>query len=393
MSDNYNLLKINDEKLNSLLNKHNINFYESFQKYVDIIYDIFINKNIIETNDSNILTIIALYYCYIEKDYDEMKKYFQIAIKLNNSHAMNYFANYYRRIENDYVKMKKYYLMSIQLDNFISAGDLAHYYQYIEKDYEQMKKYYKIAINLGCKHSILNLAHYYKEIEKNYDEMKKYYLIGINLGDTSAMFYLGLYYEYEVKNYKQMKKYYKMAINLGDTKSMHTLGGYYEFIKDYEKMKKYYKMSIQFGDTSTHILDLVLYYLTIENNNNKAISYIQMINKIDKNDDLFIDKFVAELTIYDKIIFLNFYIQLINIESKTKELLTIISRFESVKEINVYKNKLAYSIKNNIKDDCAICLEKDKLVLLFDCMHTVCADCYPTYSNCTICKTTNILLS
>ncbi len=390
MSDNYSLLKINDEKLNSILYKHNINFDKSFQKYEDIIYDIFINKNIIQSNDSNILTIIALYY-YIEKDYVKMKKYFQIAIGTNNYHAMNYFAHYYKNIEKDYGEMKKYFLMSIKLDNFTSAYDLAHYYQYIEKDYGKMKKYYNLAINLGCKDSILNLAHYYKEIEKNYVEMKKYYQMAINLGNTLAMCYLGMYYEYEEKDYEQMKKYYQMAIDLGDTQAMHNLGIYYEFIKDYKKMKKYFKMAIQFGDTGTGILDLVFYYLTIENNNNKAIKYIQMINKI--NDDLFIDKFVAELAIYDNIIFLNFYIQLTNIEPKSKELVKIISRFETVKEIYIYKNKLEFAKKHNLKANCSICLENDKLSLLYDCMHSVCSDCYPTYNECTICTTTNRLLN
>jgi len=62
---------------------------------------------------------------------------------------MNNLAIYYHRIKN-YDEMKKYYLMAIDLGNINSMVGLARYYDNIEKNYDMMKKYYLMAIDGGC---------------------------------------------------------------------------------------------------------------------------------------------------------------------------------------------------------------------------------------------------
>ena len=82
-------------------------------KYEEDIINIF-NGNILkETNNDFLLNIIGLYYEYIEKNYDEMKKYYLKSVELNNVEAMYNLVRYYDENE-EYDKMKKYYLMAFE---------------------------------------------------------------------------------------------------------------------------------------------------------------------------------------------------------------------------------------------------------------------------------------
>ena len=58
---------------------------------------------------------------------------------------MNELGNYYKDIKK-YEEMKKYYLMAINEDDVDAMNSLADYYKDI-KDYEEMKKYYLMAID------------------------------------------------------------------------------------------------------------------------------------------------------------------------------------------------------------------------------------------------------
>ncbi len=103
-------------------------------------------------------------FYYEKTDYDQMKKYYLMAIKLGHSDSMFNLGYYYKEIEKDYDQMKKYYLMAIELGDSDSMFNLGNYYKEIEKDYEQMKKYYLMAIELGCKYRMNILCKYYQEI-------------------------------------------------------------------------------------------------------------------------------------------------------------------------------------------------------------------------------------
>lgn len=62
--------------------KYNIVFDASYDNHKHIIINIFNNNDttISETNDPIILNIIGLYYQFKKKDYEQMKKYYLMAI-------------------------------------------------------------------------------------------------------------------------------------------------------------------------------------------------------------------------------------------------------------------------------------------------------------------------
>ena len=175
-------------------NKSSIEEYKYIENFIIKLF----NDGIIEeTNESDKLLWIGNYY-KLNKKYNEMKKYYLMAIELNDSDAMFNLGHYYHQIEINYDEMKKYYLMAIKLNNSLAMNNLGAYYHiikenycyFIKKYYEiKMKKYYLMAIELNNSNAMNNLGHYYQHIEKNYDEMKKYYLMAIELNNKKCIEY------------------------------------------------------------------------------------------------------------------------------------------------------------------------------------------------------------
>ena len=199
---------------------------------IEYILNLFNNGTIDDkTLDVNKLIWNGLYCQFVLKDYEKMKKYYSMAIKLGNSNAMNILACYYDDIEKNHKKAEKYYLMAIELGDSNSMYNLAHYYNHVEINHELMKKYYLMAIELGNSCAMNNLAHYYQHIEKNNKLMKKYCLMAIELGNSCAMNNLAHYYHHVEKNHDLMKKYYLMAIESGNSSAMNNLAYYYHHIK------------------------------------------------------------------------------------------------------------------------------------------------------------------
>ena len=172
-------------------NKDKNERYDYLSEYILNLY----NHKIIENDSADKLFWNGNYYRNIKRNYDEMKKYYLMAIDLNNSDAMNKLGIYYQIIEKNYDETKKYYLMAIELNNDTSMYNLAIYYQKIEKNYEKMKKYLLMAIELNNSDAMNNLGYYYQEIKRNYDEMKRYYLMAIELNNNTAMINLEFHYK------------------------------------------------------------------------------------------------------------------------------------------------------------------------------------------------------
>jgi tetratricopeptide (TPR) repeat protein len=122
------------------------------------------------------------YYYDVEKNCDEMKKYYLMSIDKGDSNAMNQLGCYYENIEKNYDEAKKYYLMAIDKGNSNAMNQFGCYYENIEKNYDEAKKYYLMAIDKSNSVAMNNLGYYYHNIEKNYDEAKKYYLMAIKNG-------------------------------------------------------------------------------------------------------------------------------------------------------------------------------------------------------------------
>jgi hypothetical protein len=226
--------------LEQLTTKYNLTFIDEDDEelFVSIMngnFDINIDK---ETARPLIINYIGLYYEFVEKNYDEMKKYYIILIdytKYNPSDYASYSAlynlgNYYKNIEKNYDMMEKYYLML--LDNCVNNGNnlelhsiktfimntLGSYYEKIKDNYDLMKKYYLMAIdnathvaanetsNQASYYAMNNLGNYYHRIEINEDLMKKYYMMAIENGNKTAMTNLSNYYSELSMKYLGMSK-------------------------------------------------------------------------------------------------------------------------------------------------------------------------------------------
>jgi len=157
---------MNFKTLNDIIDKYPIIFYNYELPYTEIILEMYNNPNIepekYDLDDHIILNLIGQYYHLIHINYDEMKKYYSLAI-----------AN--------------------------SMHKLGLYFQLEEKNYELMKIYYLKAIDKGCIKSMYYLGLYYEFQEKNYNLMKKYYLMGIENGCLESMDNLRIYNEIKEK--------------------------------------------------------------------------------------------------------------------------------------------------------------------------------------------------
>jgi TPR repeat protein len=114
---------------------------------------------------------------------------------VNNGDIYLWIGNYYYDVTKNYEEMKKYYLMAIKNGNSYAMMLLGVYYQTIEKNCEEMKKYHLMAIKNGSRDAIFLLGCYYQTVEINYEEMKKYFLMAIKNGDSVAMYNLCYYYD------------------------------------------------------------------------------------------------------------------------------------------------------------------------------------------------------
>ena len=161
--------------------KHIVRITKEYLYLNNYILDLFNdNRNIItKTNDSNIYYINGFYHQIIE-DYNEMKKYYLMAIELGNSSmSMNNLAYYYRAVEKNYNEMKKYYLMAIELGNSMAMNNLSYYYQTVEKNYNEMKKYYLMAIEIGSSDAI-------DRLEMNISGLE-FYMLLINIKNRNEL--------------------------------------------------------------------------------------------------------------------------------------------------------------------------------------------------------------
>ena len=124
-------------------------------------FDINININIKFNDDDDKELFVEIMNGNFNKDYNYKN--------ITNSTILCYIGKYYQIIKKDYDEMKKYYLMAIQKGHIDSMYNLVDYYQNIEKNYDEMKKYYSTEIKKSNHNFIDNVSNYYKDTEKIYD--------------------------------------------------------------------------------------------------------------------------------------------------------------------------------------------------------------------------------
>lgn len=163
------------------IHKDNILEYSKEEKvYEDIIIDIHdsfvLDINKYDITNGYILFFIGEYYEFKNINYNEMIKYYLMAIDKDNINAMNNLARHYESIH-DYDNTVKYYLMAIDKGCSSAMNNLGYYYFYYEADHDEMLKYFLMAIEYGNKTAMKNLGHYYSLIS-DFDNAKKYTLMG-----------------------------------------------------------------------------------------------------------------------------------------------------------------------------------------------------------------------
>lgn len=120
------------------------------------------------------------------KNYNDMKESY---LKCGSGYSIACLGEYYQNIQ-DYENMKKYYCIAIKKGIVWAMINIGWYYQFIEKDYKLMKKYYAMAIFQDksgpydilteedtCLAALDHLIDYYTNIEKNEHLVNKYILL------------------------------------------------------------------------------------------------------------------------------------------------------------------------------------------------------------------------
>ncbi len=310
-------------KINNLLGKYsqyikNNKIDDDNYRYINIDilkksinkYGIFLAKHA-KYNNITYIYFRGLYYLCKEKYETMMKLYLHPDVySHNNPYIICMLGIYYNVANFNYENMCKYYLLAIELNSRIAANNLGYYYYSREKNIEKAIVYYKIGADLGCPNCLLKLGvcfnNYNKELAteyylKGFEKLDSYTAcnlqeynnimkiihaennmkndnhnnnnnknkIDINghksntiIWDTSynkVMYNLGYYY-YNVGLYYQNNnanlkegyfaamKYYKIASNLNCFYAMHAMGYYYEIYEvNYVLAEKYYLMASKFN--------------------------------------------------------------------------------------------------------------------------------------------------
>jgi len=230
LKENYFLMEINK------IRKFPLHKNQYTPEYIEKLYRLFCH-NYIDTNETDFeyYRNLGIYY-YGLKDYDNMKKYYLLAIEIGDSSAMNNLGLYYFE-QGDYKNMIKYYLLSIEKENIYAILNLARYYKK-KGDFENMEKYYLMGIEKGESESMRELGDYYQE-KSDYENMVKYYEMAVSKNNTTAMNSLGIYYR-DIRLYEdKAKEYFTMAINNKDNNGYYNIAILFYNGKDYDNMNKY----------------------------------------------------------------------------------------------------------------------------------------------------------
>ena len=66
-----------------------------------------------------------------------------------------------------------------------------------------------------------------------------------------------------------------------------------------------------------------------------------------------------------------------------------ISVLKNTPNVNIFVNKINFLTEHNLIEkstkECPVCINI-KLCIFFDCMHSICIDCYPKMDKCYLCR-------
>jgi tetratricopeptide (TPR) repeat protein len=127
-----------------------------------------------------------------------------MAIDKGSIYAMNNLGLFYHEL-NDYNNMLKYYLMAIENNNDRTMDNLGTYYKK-QKDYDNMLKYYQMAIERENRSAMYHLGRFYEK-KGDFDNMMNYYVMAAERGDNKVL--NKLEYEFTSQTCDYLIKYYR----------------------------------------------------------------------------------------------------------------------------------------------------------------------------------------
>ncbi|AVQ44775.1 tetratricopeptide repeat protein [Clostridium botulinum] len=264
-----------------------ISYYESYEKYRNIIYSkkpipigmIKLNKNKYDIN-KNEMPITIKYYDWIKKYILNTKAYIEIdryEAKTLYKEDLYYTLSGKLDIFNKKLLIRDYYIQSKSLDkNFkiklynsdpmnklrclvdkeeIFAMNTIGEMYYKEQNYKEAMYWYKKASDKGNATSMSNIGFMYyngKGVEQDYKKAIEWYSKASQAGNFTAMGNIGfMYYNGQgvKQDYKKAMYWYEKSYKEGNSGVMRNIGSmYYEgkgVIKDYRKAMQCYKKASQ----------------------------------------------------------------------------------------------------------------------------------------------------
>lgn len=188
-----------------------------------------------------------------EENYEQMKKFFMMAIFKRNSNAMYNLATYYHYIEKDYIQMEKYYMMAWEISGDSDAlVQLGRYYKDDELNFEKAKELLKLACDKENSKAYLIYGEYLESNELEYDLAFEYYNKALENNEPYAYFKLGKYYMENESNFDKMLKFMKLGIKNGVKDCATYLFNHYRNTNDTEQTYKYYKIITKFEESKDY---------------------------------------------------------------------------------------------------------------------------------------------
>lgn len=172
--------------------------------------------------------------------YYNIKKTQHIVCKKQLSKYIYKIAKYYKNVEHNYEQMEKYFIIAIKYGHLKASYKLAKYYLKT-KDYNN---FLQIANN-NTKQCIYLLSVYYSSV--NYDKNELSYCVTINMFKYKCIktaYYIALFYKNN-KKYNKMLRILMDALNYNDFDTIkpniyYELGAYYyNIVKNYDISKSY----------------------------------------------------------------------------------------------------------------------------------------------------------
>ncbi|EPY2277258.1 tetratricopeptide repeat protein [Clostridium sporogenes] len=264
-----------------------ISYYESYEKYRNIIYSkkpipigmIKLNKNKYDIN-KNEMPVTINYYDWIQKYILNNKAYIEIdryEAKTLCKENLYYILNGKLDIFNEKLFIREYYIQSKSLDkNFkvklynsdpmnklrclvdkeeiFAMNSIGEMY-YKKQNYKEAMYWYKTASEKGNSTSMSNIGSMYykgKGVEQDYKKAMYWYKKASQEGNFTAMGNIGfMYYNGQgvKQDYEEAMYWYKKSYKEGNSGIMMNIGSmYYEgkgVIKDYRKAMQCYKKASQ----------------------------------------------------------------------------------------------------------------------------------------------------